>query len=61
MIFTEFFAAPTVPSLPRPKKTAESESVGTAKSGSTGSERWVTSSVMPTVKRGLGCFLPSSW
>ena len=54
MIFTEFFAAPTVPSEPSPKNTAEMCSLATWKSVSGASDRWVTSSLMPTVNRGLG-------
>ncbi len=60
MIFTEFLAAPTVPSEPSPKNTAERWSSGTRKSASGVSERWVTSSTMPTVNRGFGSGLASS-
>ncbi len=60
MILTVFLAAPTVPSEPRPKKTAVSASVEVRKSAGTGSERCVTSSLMPTVKRLLGWSAASS-
>ncbi len=60
MIFTEFFAAPTVPSEPSPKKTADRWSSGTRKVRSGVRDRWVTSSTMPTVNRGFGAALASS-
>ena len=51
MILIEFLLAPTVPSAPRPKKIARTtSSASMSKSGSYGSEVWVTSSTMPTVK-----------
>ena len=51
MILIEFLLAPTVPSAPRPKKTARTRSSESmSNSGSTGIEVWVTSSTMPTVK-----------
>ncbi len=59
MILIEFLLAPTVPSAPRPKKTARTRSSGSmSKSASTGSEVWVTSSMMPTVKWLLRAFAP---
>ncbi len=58
MILIEFLLAPTVPSAPRPKKRA-SKVPGLASeiSSPTGSERKVTSSVMPTVNWFLGSFI----
>ncbi len=51
MILIEFLLAPTVPSAPRPKKTARLTSSGSmSNSWSTASDRCVTSSTMPTVK-----------
>src|SRR5262249_36342975 len=51
MILIEFLLAPTVPSDPRPKKIARTQSSGSmSKSESTGSDVCVQSSTMPTVK-----------
>ena len=51
MILIEFLLAPTVPSAPRPKKTARTVSAGsTSNVSSTASDSLVTSSTMPTVK-----------
>ena len=58
MILMEFLFAPTVPSEPSPQNlqlTVPGSPVST--SGPTGRERWVTSSLMPTVK----WFLGSGW
>ncbi len=61
MILIEFLLAPTVPSEPRPKKTARLTSSGSmSNSGSTASDVCVTSSTMPTVKWFLGFSLASS-
>ena len=61
MILIEFLLAPTVPSAPRPKKTARTTSGSSIeKSGSTSSDSRVTSSMMPTVNCGFGCGLASS-
>ena len=56
MILIEFLFAPTVPSAPRPKNTAAHDVVGLdVELVVHGSDRCVTSSMMPTVKwfRGL--------
>ena len=61
MILIVFLFAPTVPSAPRPKKTARVRAAGSmSKSRSKGSEVWVTSSVMPMVKRRFGSSFASS-
>ncbi len=61
MILMEFLFAPTVPSAPRPKKSARTTSFGSvSKAGSYLSDVWVTSSLMPTVKWRFGRALPSS-
>ena len=45
----------TVPSDPRPKNTARvTSSASMSNPSATGSDRWVTSSLMPTVKRRRG-------
>ncbi len=50
MILIEFLLAPTVPSAPRPKKRASNvPGLASEISSPTGSERKVTSSVIPTV------------
>ena len=56
MIFTDALFAPTVPSLPRPKNTAETSPAGGWRRNerSIGRLRRVTSSTMPTVKCGFG-------
>ena len=51
MILIEFLFAPTVPSAPRPQKSARTTPAGSmSNSGSYASEWWVTSSMIPTVK-----------
>ena len=51
----------TVPSEPSPKNTARRTPSGSVvKASSTGSDRWVTSSLMPTVKRRRGAVASSS-
>jgi hypothetical protein len=61
MIFTELRLALTVPSLPRPKKTARvTSSVSVVNSGSYSRLKRVTSSTMPTVKCRFGCGLANS-
>ncbi len=51
MILIVFLLAPTVPSEPRPQKTARvTSSASVSKLASTSSEVCVTSSVIPTVK-----------
>ena len=55
MILIEFLLAPTVPSAPRPKNSASNvPGLASEISSPTGSERFVTSSVMPTVKCSFG-------
>ena len=50
MILIEFLLAPTVPSAPSPKKSASNvPGLAIDISSPTGSERFVTSSTMPTV------------
>ena len=61
MILIEFLFAPTVPSAPRPKKTARATSSGSmSKAGSHGSDVCVTSSTIPTVKWFFGALFESS-
>ena len=61
MILIEFLLAPTVPSEPRPKNTARlTPSISALKLRSGSSDRWVTSSMMPTVKCGFGSLFFSS-
>ena len=55
MIWIEFLFALTVPSDPRPKNTAFLRSVGSMSiESSHGSDRWVTSSTIPTVNCRFG-------
>jgi len=55
MILIEFLLAPTVPSAPRPKKSASNvPGLASEISSPTGSERNVTSSTIPTVNWFLG-------
>ena len=61
MILMEFLFAPTVPSEPRPKNTPRCTSFGSmSRSASYGSDRCVTSSMMPMVKWFFGAGLASS-
>ena len=63
MILTEFLFAPTVPSPPRPQNLLSmvSEAAVLGAAGSSGSDRFVTSSTMPTVNSRFGAsFLSSS-
>ncbi len=58
MILMEFLLAPTVPSDPMPQNLQEMMPFGVVSGSSvTGSERFVTSSVMPTVKFVFGLAL----
>ena len=55
MILMEFLFAPTVPSEPRPQNLQETVPAGVMLgAGSSGSDRPVTSSSMPTVKPLIG-------
>jgi hypothetical protein len=61
MILIVFLFAPTVPSEPRPKKTARTIASGSmSKSAGTVREVWVTSSTIPTVKCFFGFSFASS-
>ena len=61
MILIEALLLLTVPSEPSPKNTARVTPAGSvSKSSSTGSDRWVTSSVMPSVNRVRGASASSS-
>src|SRR3990172_8579200 len=60
MIWTEALLAPTVPSLPSPKKTARTPGGSVRKLASTARLVRLTSSTIPTVKRGFGAPLASS-
>ena len=51
-----FLLAPTVPSEPRPKKTARTREVSAGKSIGTSRELFVTSSTMPTTDWRIGVF-----
>ena len=68
MILMVLLLAPTVPSEPRPWKIARTSPSpappSNTKEGSTGRERWVTSSSMPTVKEWAGAEAaapPAGW
>ena len=50
MISTVFLFAPTVPSPPRPQNLQLTTPAPPTSTGTSARDRWVTSSVMPTVK-----------
>jgi hypothetical protein len=61
-ILIEFLLADTVPSAPRPQNTAccSAREASLRKPASQGSDRWVMSSTMPTVKPRFGLSASSS-
>ena len=63
MILMEFLLAPTVPSPPRPQNlhSMVPSAAVFGLFGSSGSDRFVTSSTMPTVNSRAGASFSSSW